>query len=39
VIQEGLPGTTMPAWKSVLSLKQIDSIIDYINEAFNPIDG
>jgi cytochrome c oxidase cbb3-type subunit 3 len=39
VIQEGLPGTTMPAWKSVLNLKQINSIIDYIGETFNPIDG
>jgi cytochrome c oxidase cbb3-type subunit 3 len=39
VIQEGLPDTTMPAWKSVLNLKQIDSIIDYIGEAFNPIEG
>ena len=39
VIQEGLPDTTMPAWKSVLNLKQIDSIIDYINKAFHPIEG
>ena len=39
VIREGLPGTTMPAWKSVFNLKQIDSIIDYIDKAFHPIDG
>ncbi len=39
VIREGLPGTSMPAWKSVFSLKQIDSIIDYIDVAFNPIEG
>ena len=39
VIQEGLPDTTMPAWKSVLNLKQIDSIIDYIGVAFYPIEG
>lgn len=39
VIREGLPGTTMPAWKSVLNVKQIDSIIDYIDKAFHPIDG
>lgn len=39
VIQEGLPGTTMPAWKSVLNLKQIDSLIDYIDKAFHPVDG
>lgn len=39
VISEGLPGTTMPAWKSVLEMKQIDSIIDYIDEAFHPVEG
>ncbi len=39
VIREGLPETTMPAWKSVLNLKQIDSIIDYIDKAFHPIEG
>ena len=39
VIQEGLPGTTMPAWKSAFNLKQIDSIIDYIDKAFHPVDG
>lgn len=38
-IRDGLPGTTMPAWKTVLDLKQIDSIIDYINEAFHPVTG
>lgn len=39
VIREGLPDTTMPAWKSVLNLKQIDSIIDYIDKAFHPVGG
>jgi cytochrome c oxidase cbb3-type subunit 3 len=39
VIREGLPGTTMPAWKSVFNFKQIDSIIDYVDKAFHPIDG
>ncbi len=38
VIQEGLPGTTMPAWKSVLNLKQINGIISYIDKAFHPVD-
>jgi cytochrome c oxidase cbb3-type subunit 3 len=39
VIREGLPGTTMSAWKSVLTDKQIDSIIKYIDAAFHPIEG
>lgn len=39
VIREGLPGTTMPAWKSVLDKKQIESIIDYIDKAFHTIGG
>ena len=39
VIREGLPGTTMSAWKSVLSVSQIDSIIVYINAAFHPLKG
>ena len=33
VIRNGLPGTTMSAWKNVLSNEQIDSIISYINRA------
>lgn len=37
VIREGLPGTTMSAWKSVLSVSQIDSIVVYINKAFHPL--
>lgn len=39
VIQEGLPETTMSAWKSVLNQDQIESIIDYINAAFHPLKG
>ena len=39
VIREGLPGTTMPAWRSVLTVKQIENIIDYIDKAFHPIRG
>jgi cytochrome c oxidase cbb3-type subunit 3 len=37
VIQEGLPGTTMSAWKHVLKDEEIDSIIDYISRAFHPV--
>jgi len=37
VIQEGLPGTTMSAWKNVLNNEQIDSIIAYIDKAFHRI--
>lgn len=36
-IEEGLPGSTMPAWKAVLTLEQIDAIIDYIDLAFHPV--
>ncbi|WP_455203631.1 c-type cytochrome, partial [Kaarinaea lacus] len=36
-IRDGLPGTTMSAWKGVLSDEQIDNIIAYINRAFHPI--
>lgn len=39
VIRNGLPGTTMPAWKSVLSAAQIDAIVVYINKAFHPLKG
>lgn len=37
VIREGLPGTTMSAWKAVLSDGQINDIISYINKAFYPL--
>ena len=37
VIQDGLPGTTMSAWKHVLKDEEIDSIIAYINRVFHPI--
>ena len=39
VIREGLPGTTMSAWKSVLSESQIDSVAAYINKAFHSLKG
>jgi cytochrome c oxidase cbb3-type subunit 3 len=36
-IAAGLPGSSMPAWKSVLSPREIQSIIDYIARAFHPL--
>ncbi len=37
VIREGLPGTSMPAWKSVLSEQQVDDVIAYVARAFHPL--
>ncbi len=37
VIREGLPGTSMPAWKSVLSDADIDALTHYIGRAFHPL--
>ena len=37
VIRDGLPGTSMPAWKSVLSPADIEALIAYIGRAFHPI--
>jgi len=39
IIRNGLPGTTMSAWKSVFSVSQIESIVVYINKAFHPLKG
>ncbi len=36
VIENGLPGTTMSAWKNVLKEKEISAIIAYIERAFKP---
>jgi cytochrome c oxidase cbb3-type subunit 3 len=36
-IEEGLPGTSMPAWKSVLTPSQIEAIIAYVHHAFHPL--
>jgi cytochrome c oxidase cbb3-type subunit III len=36
-IREGLPGTSMPAWKDVLGEKDIGALLDYINRAFHPL--
>lgn len=37
VIREGLPDTSMPAWKNVLSPREIEAIADYVNRAFHPL--
>lgn len=37
VIREGLPETSMPAWKSVLTNQEIESIIAYVGRAFHPL--
>ena len=37
VIRNGLPGTTMPAWKSVLNDSQINSVVVYVARAFHPL--
>lgn len=37
VIRDGLPGTSMPAWKSVLSEQQVGDVIAYVARAFHPL--
>jgi cytochrome c oxidase cbb3-type subunit III len=36
-VREGLPNTSMPAWKNVLSAQEIEAIADYVNRAFHPL--
>lgn len=36
VIRDGLPGTTMSAWKAVLGSDDIDAIASYIERVFHP---
>lgn len=36
-ISDGLPGTSMPAWKAVLAPGQIRDVIDYVSRAFFPL--
>lgn len=36
-IREGIPGSPMSAWKTVLSDEEIDALIAYINRAFHPL--
>jgi cytochrome c oxidase cbb3-type subunit 3 len=37
VIRDGLPGTSMPAWKSILSEQQVEDVITYVARAFHPL--
>jgi len=37
VIRGGIPGTSMPAWGSVLGDEQIAAIIEYVDAAFHPL--
>ena len=36
-IRRGVPGTSMPAWDSVLAKHEIDAIIAYIHRVFHPV--
>jgi cytochrome c oxidase cbb3-type subunit 3 len=36
-IRNGIPDTSMPAWKDVLRERDIKAIIAYINKAFHPV--
>lgn len=36
-IREGLPGTSMPAWKQVLAQRDIDAVVAYIDRVFHPL--
>jgi cytochrome c oxidase cbb3-type subunit 3 len=36
-IREGIPATSMPAWKSVLDDAEIRAIAAYVNRAFHPL--
>lgn len=35
-IRDGLPGTSMPAWKSVLKKEDIEAVVAYLAHAFGP---
>jgi len=37
VIREGLPGTSMPAWKDVLDDDRITALVHYIDRVFHPL--
>jgi cytochrome c oxidase cbb3-type subunit 3 len=34
IVRQGIPGTSMPAWRHVLSDEEIDAIIAYVGVAF-----
>jgi cytochrome c oxidase cbb3-type subunit 3 len=38
-IADGLPETSMPAWKYVLADGDIDALMAYISRAFHPVPG
>ena len=38
-IRDGLPETSMPAWRDVLSKEDIDALAAYISRAFHPVRG
>ena len=38
IIREGLPGTSMPAWKQILGQRQINDLIVYLKRAFAVVD-
>lgn len=38
-IHEGLPGTSMPAWKDVLPPRDIAAVVAYIDRVFHPLHG
>ena len=38
-IREGLPNTSMPAWKTVLSDAEIGAVAAYVAKAFHPVAG
>jgi|GEM_PF-317186 len=38
-IADGLPGTSMPAWKQVLEQPDIEALVAYIARAFHPVEG
>ena len=38
-IREGLPNTSMPAWKHVLDADQVEAIVSYVGKAFHPLKG
>lgn len=37
VIREGLPGTSMPAWKSVFNAAEMRAVAAYVNRAFHTL--
>jgi cytochrome c oxidase cbb3-type subunit III len=39
VIADGLDGTSMPGWKTVLSPADMDAVVAYIHRAFHPVQG